>query len=199
MKCQTVGMSESTSSPKRTPGRRPPRQRPAPGRASGPVVELASIETPPELILFNAYLAAEKDLERERQRVRQAEAAKDKAAARLKDLTSSGAPRDEVAAAEQEYREQVESLRRVRAGEADAPVDGVDADGTAGDVTDDAAGEDVSAGESAEGEPGDEPEAEPEPEGEAVADADAASASVPDDAASGEDADADADGAADAG
>ncbi len=85
------------------------------------MVELASIETPPELILFNAYLVAEKEVERERQRVRQAESAKDKAAAHLKDLTAAGAPREEIAAAEQAYREQVESLRRVKAGESDEP------------------------------------------------------------------------------
>lgn len=102
------------------------------------MVELASIETPPELILFNAYLTAEKELERERQRVRQAEIAKDKAAARLKELTAAGAPRDEVAAAEQEYRDQVEALRRVKAGEPAEGEASPGSDASAGDAgTDD--------------------------------------------------------------
>lgn len=81
------------------------------------MVELATITTPPELILFNAYLTAEKEVERERQRVRQAEITKDKAAVRLKELSSGGGSREDIAAAEQEYRDTVEELRRVKAGE----------------------------------------------------------------------------------
>lgn len=111
-------MTESSSSPRRTPAR-PNSQRPRgpKGPSQAPVVELATITTPPELILFNAYLTAEKEVERERQRVRQAEITKDKAAVRLKELSSGGGSREDIAAAEQEYRDTVEELRRVKAGE----------------------------------------------------------------------------------
>ncbi len=135
-------MTESSSSPRRTPSR-PNSQRPRgpKGPSQAPVVELATITTPPELILFNAYLTAEKEVERERQRVRQAEITKDKAAVRLKELSSGGGSREDIAAAEQEYRDTVEELRRVKAGEpaagsgdestsdvGDAEVAGTDAD-----------------------------------------------------------------------
>jgi hypothetical protein len=113
------------------------------------VVELATITTPPELILFNAYLTAEKEVERERQRVRQAEITKDKAAVRLKELSSGGGSREDIAAAEQEYRDTVEELRRVKAGEpaagsgdestsdvGDAEAAGTDADADAEAVAD---------------------------------------------------------------
>ncbi len=143
-------MTESSSSPRRTPAR-PNSQRPRgpKGPSQAPVVELATITTPPELILFNAYLTAEKEVERERQRVRQAEITKDKAAVRLKELSSGGGSREDIAAAEQEYRDTVEELRRVKAGEpaagsgdestsdvGDAEAAGTDADADAEAVAD---------------------------------------------------------------
>lgn len=98
-------------------------------------MELATIETPPELILFNAYLSAEKDLERERQRLRQSEVAKDRAAAQLKEAQAGGT-REEVAAAEAEYRQRVEEWQRVRDGEApDAAPASDDATGAGGAET----------------------------------------------------------------
>lgn len=131
-------MTESSSSPRRNPAR-PNTQRPRgpKGPSQAPVVELATITTPPELILFNAYLNAEKELERERQRIRQAEITKDKAAARLKELSAGGGSREDIAAAEQEYRDTVEALRRVKAGES--------ADG----ASEGAASEDAASGDAA--------------------------------------------------
>jgi hypothetical protein len=141
-----------------TPGS-PPSRRPRPSSSPGKLVELSSIETPPELVLFNAYLAAEKDRERERQRIRQAEIVKDKAAARLKELGGGRASREEVAAAEAEYREAVAALRRVEAGEpADAGDEPDDAlatgDATPGDAepgeTSDAANDDTAGRDEAD-------------------------------------------------
>lgn len=125
-------MTESSSSPRRIPTRRPSGRggqgRGGSGRGtSTPLVELAAIETPPELILFNAYLSAEKDVERERQRIRQAEVAKDKAAAQLKDAQSGGS-REDIAAAEAEYRQRVEEWKRIRDGEEIAAADEVAAE-----------------------------------------------------------------------
>lgn len=120
-------MTESdtpTQRAKGRPGRRPGGGRPRGdrGRSQAPLVELGTITTPPELILFNAYLAAEKDLERHRQRVRAAEIAREKAAAKLRELKGSSAGRDEVDAAEKEWREALENLKRVEAGEEPEPA-----------------------------------------------------------------------------
>ena len=156
-------MTESSSSPRRNPTRRPPGRggpgQAGSGRGSSPLVELAAIETPPELILFNAYLSAEKDLERERQRVRQAEVAKDKAATRLKE-TQAGGSREEVAAAEAEYRQRVEEWKRVRDGEEIAAAEEAateagtsaetDATDTAADTAEDTAAEGVDHGSEAD-------------------------------------------------
>jgi len=168
-------MTESSSSPRRNPSR-PNTQRPRgpKGPSQAPVVELATITTPPELILFNAYLNAEKELERERQRIRQAEITKDKAAARLKELSTGGGSREDIAAAEQEYRDTVEALRRVKAGEPaegaredaaseDAAADG-DTPGSEAEAVDGGADGDVSDGSDSS-----EPASDPEPE--AAADA----------------------------
>ena len=146
-------MTESSSSPRRNPTRRPPGRggqgRGGSGRgASSPLVELAAIQTPPELILFNAYLSAEKDVERERQRIRQAEVAKDKAAAQLKEAQSSGS-REDIAAAEAEYRQRVEEWKRIRDGEEIAATDEAAVEVDAADA-EDAATPDAAA---AEGEP----------------------------------------------
>jgi hypothetical protein len=173
-------MTESSSSPRRNPSR-PNTQRPRgpKGPSQAPVVELATITTPPELILFNAYLNAEKELERERQRIRQAEITKDKAAARLKELSTGGGSREDIAAAEQEYRDTVEALRRVKAGEL---AEGASEDAASEDTaSEDAAADDGTPGSEAQAVDGgadgdvsdgsDSSEPASDPESEAAADA----------------------------
>lgn len=147
VKWQTVAMTESASTPRRA-GRRsgPPRQRGGQGRSPAPLVELASITTPPELILFNAYLDAERELERERQRLRSAEVAREKAAAHLREVKASSASRDEVEAAEKAWREAHEEWQRVKSGEPEVAEEAADeiveaADEAAADTEGDATAE----------------------------------------------------------
>jgi hypothetical protein len=118
-------MSEQPSGPTTSSGRRgaDKRRRPRQQRTgNAPLVDLATLTTPPEVVVLNQFLASEKDAERERQRIRQAESAKDKAAARLKELRESNAGKDEVAEADQAYRDALDALARVKAGEPAAPA-----------------------------------------------------------------------------
>lgn len=169
-------MAEQTTSS----GRRPPRARRGPRpdtSASAPLVDLASIPSPAELVVFNTFLDSEKDAERERQRIRQAEAAKDKAAAQLKQARDGGT-KDEVAEADAAYREAVEALRRIQAGEPAAEAAEEPVEEPVADVAEEPAAEPVANG-------ADEPAAEPvangadEPAEEPVADVADEPADVP--------------------
>ncbi len=174
---QTVPMTESSSSPRRSPSRRPPGRNGSGRGSSSPLVELASIETPPELILFNAYLSAEKDVERERQRVRQAEVAKEKAASRLKEAQAGGS-REAVAEAEAEYRQRVEDWKRARDGEPAIETDG----SAAGEpLSEEPTDESASASESSEDGPeASESDADAAPEASAAEEASEAADAVDD-------------------
>ena len=113
---------KTTSSGKRQRGRGGPRPGGGAAGATTPLVDLAAITSPPELVLFNEFVESEKRAERERQRTRQLESAKDKAAAKVKELRS-GSDKEALAEAEQAYREALEALKRHEAGE-DAPAEG---------------------------------------------------------------------------
>lgn len=129
-------MSEQPSGPTTSSGRRggdKRRRSSQPRTGNAPLVDLATLTTPPEVVVLNQFLASEKDAERERQRIRQAESAKDKAAARLKELREGNAGKDEVAEADQAYRDALEALARVKAG--DDAVPEADALEQAQDVT----------------------------------------------------------------
>jgi hypothetical protein len=74
-------------------------------------------ETEAELIKFNVYLAAQRDLEARERRVRKAEQAKQDAAARVRQLADDPkATKEQREEAEQAYKEAVAKLLAIREG-----------------------------------------------------------------------------------
>ena len=131
--------------------------------APGPVPALDE-ETAAALTLYNTYLVADREQQAHERAVRKAEKAKDEAAAAVRKLNDRKAPAAEAAAAEANYRESVEALRRLRDSEAATPKGSDDA--TEGDAaTTKASGDGTSA-------PPETPDddAEPSTEDEASAD-----------------------------
>ena len=78
-------------------------------------------ETAAALTLYNTYLVADRERQAHERALRKAEKAKDDAAATVRKLNDRKAPTAETAEAEAKYRETVETLRRLRYG--DAPAD----------------------------------------------------------------------------
>ncbi|MCX7620483.1 MAG: hypothetical protein N2037_06520 [Acidimicrobiales bacterium] len=74
-------------------------------------------ETEAELVKFNAYFAAQQELEAHERRVRKAERAKDEAAARLREIVADPkATREQREEAERAYKEALAKLQAVRGG-----------------------------------------------------------------------------------
>lgn len=150
-------MTDQPSGPATSSGRRgggDKRRRPRQQRSgNAPLVDLATLTTPPEIVVLNQFLSSEKDAERERQRIKQAESAKNKAANRLKELRESNASKEEIAEADAAYRESLDHLAKVKAGEvpskSDPKGEADGADASAGDAqggTEGSATEDSPAG-----------------------------------------------------
>ena len=72
------------------------------------------------LTLFNTYLIADREQQAHERAVRQAEKAKDEAAAKVRKLHERKASGADTAAAEAAYREALDTLRRLRDGETPA-------------------------------------------------------------------------------
>jgi hypothetical protein len=82
---------------------------------------------PDDVLRFNAFIADEKQAEREQRKIAQADKAKQRAAEDVRRLNAdANATRDERAAVEQRYHEAVADWRRARGD--DAPPDPSEAD-----------------------------------------------------------------------
>ena len=138
----------------------PAKPKPSP-QLTGPVQ--LDDETRNALILFNARLVAQDELDREKRRVDKAAKAKDEAAAKVRQLESNPkATAEEKSEAQAAYLASLDALNRAKAGE---PAAGPEAADTETDETDENDGTDDTAGDPAD----DDAEPEPEPEAEAEA------------------------------
>lgn len=128
-------------------------------------------ETRNALILFNARLVAQDELEREKRRVDKAAKAKDEAAAKVRELEgNTKATPQQKSEAQAAYLASLDALNRAKAGEpaaGDTPEVDHDAGESAEDEGDEAPAPE--AEDAVESEPeAAEPEPEPEPEAEAA-------------------------------
>jgi len=120
------------------------------------------------LILFNARLVAQDELEREKRRVDKAAKAKDEAAAKVRQLENDPSATSELKSeAQAAYLKSLDALNRAKAGEpatADTPEADDDSDEPdADDATDEPAGE-VAADDAADEPAGEVAAGEPEPD-----------------------------------
>lgn len=145
----------------------PAKPKPSP-QLTGPVQ--LDDETRNALILFNARLVAQDELEREKRRVDKAAKAKDEAAAKVRQVESNPkATAEEKSEAQAGYLASLDALNRAKAGEP-AAADTTEPDGDEVDeIADSAGGEPAEAEAEAEVEPEPETETEAAP-AEAVAD-----------------------------
>ena len=142
----------------------PAKPKPSP-QLTGPVQ--LDDETRNALILFNARLVAQDELDREKRRVDKAAKAKDEAAAKVRQLESNPkATAEEKSEAQAAYLASLDALNRAKAGEPAAGPEAADTETDENDGTDDTAGD--AADDAAEPEPEAEaePAAEPEPAAE---------------------------------
>ena len=146
--------NDGTVNDRRRP-RTPAKPKPAP-QLTGPVQ--LDDDTRNALILFNARLVAQEELEREKRRVDKASKAKDEAAATVRRLESDPkATAEQKSEAQAAYLASLDALNRAKAGE---PAADAEREKSADD--DGESGEDEQAAPAAEAEPEAPAEAEPE-------------------------------------